>query len=92
MKVLLIILLAAVGSAGMIVLCGASRWSFIYLIRYRFLKFESEKSKYSVSAKHDVYAVVIAVITLVIVALILVYGIPVLREHLHFVDCVPHIE
>ena len=92
MKVLLIILLAAVGSAGMIVLCGVSRWSFIYLIRYRLLKFGSEKSKYAVSVKRDVCAVVIAVITLAVVALILVYGIPVLREHLSFVDGVPRIE
>ena len=92
MKVLFIILLAAAGSAGMIVLCGSSRWSFIYLIRYRLLKFESEKSKYTVSAKHDVCAVVIAVATLAVVVLILVYGVPVLREHLSFVDGVPHIE
>lgn len=92
MKILLIILLATAGSAGMIVLCGASRWSFIYLIRYRLLKFESEKSKYAISAKHDVCAAVIAVITLAVVALILIYGIPILRQHLSFVDGVPHIE
>lgn len=76
MKVLLIMLLAAIGTAAMIVLCGAARWSFIYLIRCRFLKRESTQERYALTRRNDIVAGVIAIITLIVTVLLLAYGLP----------------
>ncbi len=82
MTVILIMLCALVGTVAMLALCGCARWSFIYLIRYRLLKTEAKRDCYIPSTKHDIMAVMIAVITLAAVVLILVYGVPFVIEHI----------
>lgn len=82
MKVILIILCALVGTIAMLALCGCARWSFIYLIRYRLLKMEVKRGCYVLSWKHDIMAVIIAVIALVVVAVLLIYGLPFVVEHI----------
>ena len=82
MKVILIMLCALVGTIAMLALCGCARWSFIYLIRYRLLKMEVKLERYSPSGKHDILAVIIAVITLVVVAVFLIYGLPFVIDHI----------
>ena len=82
MKVILIMLCALVGTIAMLALCGFARWSFIYLIRYRLLKMEVKQERYARSGKHDIMAVIIAFITLVFVAALIVYGLPFVVEHI----------
>ena len=81
MKVILIILLAIVGTIAMLALCGCARWSFIYLIRYRLLKMEAVKERYALSMKNDIRAVIIAGVTLAVAVLMLIYGLPFVVEH-----------
>ena len=66
----------------MLALCSCARWSFIYLIRYRLLKMEVKRECYVLSRKHDVLAVIIAIITLAVVAVLLIYGLPFVMEHI----------
>lgn len=80
--VILIILCALVGTIAMLALCGCARWSFIYLIRYRLLKMDVKQERYVLSGKHDIVAAIIAVITLAVVAVLLVYGLPFVLEHI----------
>lgn len=82
MKVILIMLCALIGTIAMLALCGCARWSFIYLIRYRLLKMEVKQERYVLSGKHDIAAAIIAVITLAVVAVLLVYGLPFVVEHI----------
>lgn len=82
MKVISIILLSLIGTVAMIVLCGCSRWSFIYLIRYRLLKMEVKQKKYGISTRNDVLSVMIALVTLAVVALLIIYGVPFVIEHI----------
>lgn len=77
-----IMLCAVLGTIGMLVLCGCSRWGFTYLIRYRLLKMEVKKSRYTLCMKHDILAVIIAVIALLAVALMVIYGVPFVAEHI----------
>lgn len=82
MQVILIILLSIIGTIAMLFLCGCSRWSFIYLIRYRLLKMEIHDEKYTLNRKHDILSVCIAIITLVVVALLLMYGLPIVMDNI----------
>lgn len=82
MKVILIILCALVGTIAMLALCGCAWWSFIYLIRYRLLKMEVKQERYALTGKHDVMAAVIAVFTLAVAVLLLVYGVPFVVDHI----------
>lgn len=82
MTVILIMLLALVGTVAMIVLCGCARWSFIYLIRYRLLKMEVKQKRYGISTRNDVLSVMIALVTLAVVALLIIYGLPFVIEHI----------
>lgn len=84
LQVPVIMLCAVLGTIGMLVLCGCSRWGFIYLIRYRLLRMEVKKSRYELCMKHDILSVIIAVITLIAVALLLIYGVPFVVEHIDF--------
>ena len=80
--VILIILCALVGTVAMLALCGRARWSFIYLIRYRLLKMEVKQSHYVLSRKNDIMAVIIAIVTLAVVAVLLIYGLPFVVRHI----------
>lgn len=82
LQVPVIMLCAVLGTAGMLVLCSCSRWSFIYLIRYRLLKTEVKKSLYALCRKHDILSVIIAAITLIVVGFLLVYGVPFVVENI----------
>ena len=77
-----IMLCAVLGTIGMLALCGCSRWGFIYLIRYRLLKREVKQSRYAVCMKHDILSAIIAVITLITVVLLLIYGVPFVAKHI----------
>lgn len=82
MKVILIMLLALVGTVAMIALCGCARWSFIYLIRYRLLKMEVKQKKYTISLRNDVLSIIITLATLAVVAVLIIYGVPFVIEHI----------
>lgn len=82
MKVILIILLALVGTIAMFTLCGCAQWSLIYLIRYRLLKMEAKQERYVLSRINDIKAAIIAVITFAVVAVLLTYGLPFVFEHI----------
>lgn len=82
MKVILIMLLALVGTVAMIALCGCARWSFIYLIRYRLLKMEIKQNRYTISTRNDVLSVIIALVTLAVVVVLIIYGVPFVTEHI----------
>lgn len=82
MKVILIILCALVGTIAMLVLCSCARWSFIYLIHYRFLKMEVKQERYTLTGKHDIMAAIFTVLTLAVAVLLLVYGAPFVVEHI----------
>ena len=71
-----IMLCAMLGTIGMLALCRCSIWSFVYLIRYRLFNAEVKKGYYTLCAKHDILSVLIAIITLIVVRLLLVYGLP----------------
>lgn len=86
MKIVMIILLSLIGAVVLIELCKCSRWSFIYLIRYRLLKMEVKQSCYELTAKHDILSIVIALLTLMVVVLLLVYGLPVVLENTDFLS------
>lgn len=86
MKIVMIILLSLIGAVVLIELCKCARWSFIYLIRYRLLKMEVKQSCYELTAKHDVLSIVIALLTLTVVVLLLVYGLPVVLENTDFLS------
>ncbi len=77
-----IMLCAVLGTVGMLVLCGCSRWGFIYLIRYRLLKMSVAKSRYEPCMKHDILSIIIAGITLIAVVLMVIYGAPFVAEHI----------
>lgn len=82
MTVILIMLCAIVGTIGMLALCGYARWSFIYLIRYRMLKMEVKQERYALTGTHDILAVIIAIITLAVTAVLMIYGVPFVAEHI----------
>ena len=77
-----IMLCAVLGTIGMLVLCGCSRWGFVYLLRYRLFKMEVKKSQYELCMKHDILSAIIVVITLIAVALMVIYGVPIVAEHI----------
>ena len=82
MEVLLIILCALVGTIALLTLCGCARWSFIYLLRCRLLKREAAQARYVLSTKNDIKAAIIAALTLAIVVILLIYGLPFVAEHI----------
>ncbi|MCM1060982.1 MAG: hypothetical protein NC452_11920 [Eubacterium sp.] len=82
LKVLIIMVLSVVGVIAMLALCGCARWSFIYLIRYRLLKMEVKQERYTISRKNDIISIIIAAITLVFVAMLLIYGVPFVIENI----------
>lgn len=84
MKIIMIILLSLIGAVVLIALCKCARWSFIYLIRYRLLKMEVKQSCYELTAKHDVLSIVIALLTLTVAVLLLIYGLPIILENTDF--------
>lgn len=82
MNVILIMLLALVGTVAMIALCGCARWSFIYLIRYRLLKMDVNQKRYTISTQNDILSVIIAFVTLAVVVALIIYGVPFVIEHI----------
>lgn len=82
MKVIGIILLSIIGTISMLALCGCAQWSFIYLIRCRFLKLEVNHVYYALSRKNDIKAAIIAVLTLAVTAVLLIFGLPFVIEHI----------
>lgn len=84
LKVIAIILCSLFGTIALLALCGCARWSFIYLIRYRLLKMEVKKNHYEINIKHDILSIVIAVLTLIAVALLLIYGLPIIFDNADF--------
>lgn len=86
MKIIMIILLSLIGAVVLIALCKCARWSFIYLIRYRLLKMEVKQPCYESTAKHDVLSIVIALLTLTVTALLLIYGLPVVLKNMDFLS------
>ena len=80
--VILIMLLSTIGSVVLIVLCGSSMWSFIYLIKYRLLKYPTHTARNEVSAMHDIVATVICLISLVVFVAMLIYGMPIVIKYL----------
>lgn len=82
MKVILIMLLALVGTVAMIALCGCARWSLIYLIRYRLLKKEVNQKRYTLSTRNDILSVMIAFVTFAVVVVLIIYGAPFVLEHI----------
>ena len=82
MTVILIMLCAIVGTIAMLALCGCARWCFIYLIRYRILKMEVKQERYALTGKHDILAVIIAILTLAVTAVLMIYGVPFVAEHI----------
>ena len=73
---------AVVGTIAMLILVGAARWSFIYLIRYRLLKREVKNQHFAVSTKNDVLSIIIAIVALIAVAIMLIYGVPFVVKHI----------
>lgn len=82
MKVILIMLLALVGTVAMIALCGCAGWSLIYLIRYRLLKKEVHQKRYTLSTRNDILSVMIAFVTFAVVVVLIIYGAPFVLEHI----------
>lgn len=78
----MIMLCAVLGTVGMLILCGCSRWGFIYLIRYRLLKMEVKRNRYALCMKHDILSVVIVVVTLTVVAFMVTFGVPFVAEQI----------
>ena len=82
MKVILIMLLALVGTVAMIALCGCAGWSLIYLIRYRLLKKEVHQKRYTLSTRNDILSVMIAFVTFAVAVVLIIYGAPFVLEHI----------
>lgn len=82
MIVIAIILLSLIGTIIMITLCGGALWSFIYLIRYRLLRMNVKQERYAPSRKKDTIAIIIAILTLAVVAVLLIFGLPFVLEHI----------
>lgn len=82
MKVILIMLLALVGTVAMIALCGCAGWSLIYLIRYRLLKKEVNQKRYTPSRRNDILSVMIAFVTFAVAVVLIIYGAPFVLEHI----------
>lgn len=67
---------------ALIFLCGSSKWAFKYLIWYRLLKHPAGREKDEVKITHDMAAIAISLAALVAAAALLIYGMPVVIEHL----------
>lgn len=80
MQVILIMLLATIGSVALILLCGISVWSFIYLFR-RIIKKNDTQGKYLKNTSKDIIAVISVIVTIIVVALLIIYGLPIIIEN-----------
>lgn len=76
-----IMLLATVGTIALVFLCRGSQWGFVYLVKYRLLKKSPERRFYEPSTRHDVLAAIACIVTLIVVALLLMYGLPIIIEN-----------
>lgn len=83
MKVILIIILATIGSVALIGMCGCIRWSFKYLIN-RILKNVIKESKYETSTKKDIISIIIVILSIVLLGILLYYGLPIIIENKDF--------
>ena len=77
-----IMLLSTIGSVVLIGLCGGSIWGFIYLIKYRLMKYPTHTAKNKVSTSHDIAAIIFCLISLAAVAVMLIYGMPIVMRYL----------
>lgn len=81
-----IMLLSTIGSVVLIGLCGGSIWAFIYIIKYRLLKYPAQTAINKVSTAHDIVAIIFCLISLAAVAVMLIYGMPIVLKYLPDMD------
>lgn len=81
-----IMLLSTIGIVALIGLCGGSIWGFIYLIKYRLMRYPAHTARNEVSTVHDIAAIIICLISLAAVAVILIYGMPIVMKYLPDMD------
>ncbi|MCM1488151.1 MAG: hypothetical protein NC203_07275 [Firmicutes bacterium] len=84
MKVISIILLSLIGTVIMIFLCGTAIWSFTYLIRCCLLKKKAAQGNYKATKNRTIFAVIVAAVTLIAFACLLIFGLPFVIENIDF--------